>query len=378
MPSLAAQSRKSNLAKTAALVGATLLPAVSASPAGANVYTYTTSATTSSIDWVTGTMNLSEFLHDFYFPTGTGDPSVIYYDPQGYTYASSSSSSSSSSAVTVTPSSTSRVSSTVATTTTPSSLSSSSSSSSRLASTVTPSSSAAPTSVYKYSTTAASSSSYYSFSLPPGNWETLSLTFQELSDYSTMVIPGLSSTESAESTATTATSYGNPPPAADSEFAKQMIRFHNEKRALHEDTGPLTWSDDLAVIAQNLANQYDCSGVLYEGYSQYGENLAFGCGWEDCFALWYDEISLYNYSIPMYSPDTGHFTQIVWKDSTEVGCGYKSCPGWWGYYMVCEYNPKGNMLWSFKENVLPPIDPEDNGYITIPSELPAAATATFA
>ena len=354
-------------AKTAALIGATLLPAASAGPAG--TYTYTTSAAaSSSIDWVTGTMPLSEFFHDFYFPTGTGDLSALYYDPEGYTYASSSSSSSSSSAVAVTPSSSSRASSTVATT------SSTSSTSSHLTSFVTPSSSAAPTSVYKYSTTA-TSSSYYSFSLPPGNWETLSMTFQELSDYSTMVIPGLSSTES--SAAESATSYGNPPPAADSEFAKQMIRFHNEKRALHEDTGPLTWSEDLAVIAQDLANQYDCSGVLYEGYSQYGENLAFGCGWEDCFALWYDEITQYNYSIPMYSPNTGHFTQVVWKDSTEVGCGYKSCPGWWGYYMVCEYNPKGNMLWSFKENVLPPIDPEDDGYMTIPSIL-YAPTATFA
>ena len=54
-----------------------------ASKSNAAPYVYTTSATTSSADWVTGTMPLSEFFDDFYFPTGIADPSVIYYDPQG-------------------------------------------------------------------------------------------------------------------------------------------------------------------------------------------------------------------------------------------------------------------------------------------------------
>jgi hypothetical protein len=36
--------------------------------------------------------------------------------------------------------------------------------------------------------------------------------------------------------------------------------------------------------------------------------------------MWYDEISLYNFSRPGFSAATGHFTQIVWATSTQLGC----------------------------------------------------------
>ena len=73
-----------------------------ASKSNAAPYVYTTSAATSSADWVTGTIPLSEFFDDFYFPTGTADPSVIYYDPQGYDAEASSSTSSTSSTLSAT------------------------------------------------------------------------------------------------------------------------------------------------------------------------------------------------------------------------------------------------------------------------------------
>jgi hypothetical protein len=42
----------------------------------------------------------------------------------------------------------------------------------------------------------------------------------------------------------------------------------------------------------------------------------------------------------------GHFTQVVWKDSTKVGCATVKCPAgtvlsFPSWYTVCNYNPQG-------------------------------------
>jgi len=54
-----------------------------------------------------------------------------------------------------------------------------------------------------------------------------------------------------------------------------------------------------------------------------------------------------------YSPATGscaphrqcgHYTQIVWADTTKVGCGIHTCPGLtYGSSVVCNYAPGGNI-----------------------------------
>lgn len=42
---------------------------------------------------------------------------------------------------------------------------------------------------------------------------------------------------------------------------------------------------------------------------------------------WGDERVLYNFKNGGFSKDTGHFTQMVWKDTYGVGCGAALCPG---------------------------------------------------
>ena len=71
-----------------------------ASKTNAAPYVYTTSATTSSANWVTENLPLSDLMY-FFFHTGTGDQDAVYYNPSGYdTYASSTSTSSTSSSST--------------------------------------------------------------------------------------------------------------------------------------------------------------------------------------------------------------------------------------------------------------------------------------
>lgn len=36
---------------------------------------------------------------------------------------------------------------------------------------------------------------------------------------------------------------------------------------------------------------------------------------------WYNEIKMYNYKKPGFNAKTGHFTQMIWKATTKVGCG---------------------------------------------------------
>jgi len=51
-------------------------------------------------------------------------------------------------------------------------------------------------------------------------------------------------------------------------------------------------------------------------------------------------------------------TQLLWKKSTKLGVGVSQNPGNGMYYVVANYDPRGNLLNHFKEN-LPEITEED-------------------
>jgi uncharacterized protein YkwD len=158
-----------------------------------------------------------------------------------------------------------------------------------------------------------------------------------------------------------------PPPAAPADkgqgqgqqladSARILVDQHNAARAKH-CAAPLTWSSTLAQVAQRWANtlrDHDCAFEHSQG--KYGENLAAGTtGYMDpaaVVAMWYGEIKDYNFNSPGFSMNTGHFTQVVWKGTTQLGCGMAQCKGMdvW----VCEYDPPGNWEGQYRENVSKP------------------------
>lgn len=159
-------------------------------------------------------------------------------------------------------------------------------------------------------------------------------------------------------TPTTATLQPTPSSSANSteglsDNAILLLVAHNNRRGLHKDTPLLSWSKELETYAQNYADSFDCSGQLTHSGGPYGENLALGYGIEGAVKAWYDEIDQYDYNNQGFSELTGHFTQLIWKDTTEVGCAVKYCGETWGDYVVCSYNPAGNVIGEFNENVLP-------------------------
>lgn len=81
----------------------------------------------------------------------------------------------------------------------------------------------------------------------------------------------------------------------------------------------------------------------------YGENIYWGGGtnWSptvlDAVADWGTERKNFNFNSKACKGGAtcGHYTQIVWKNTTQVGCGVATCED--GYVIVvCNYNPPGN------------------------------------
>ena len=65
--------------------------------------------------------------------------------------------------------------------------------------------------------------------------------------------------------------------------------------------------------------------------------------------LWYNEIDKYNFTNPGFSMETGHFTQVVWKSSQRIGCGISNNGS--EFYGVAQYDPPGNFIGEFEQNV---------------------------
>jgi pathogenesis-related protein 1 len=136
------------------------------------------------------------------------------------------------------------------------------------------------------------------------------------------------------------------------EDAQAVLNLHNKVRA---DLGipPLTWSPTVAAFAQlwadSLANFNDCNIKHHSNEFGYGENIFGGSSAElfkgiDAAKAWLEEKGKYTYSKLGEGNwfETGHYTQMIWKTTTEVGLGMATCPSG-GVVVVGNYNPSGNM-----------------------------------
>lgn len=174
-----------------------------------------------------------------------------------------------------------------------------------------------------------------------------SATAQQTTEQSSAPATSSSSSASSSSSSSSSGDFGN---VQDEAFSKDILDAHNSKRAAH-GVSALSWDQSAYEYAQNYADQYSCSGNLKHSGGKYGENL--GVGYKSGSAVveaWYKEGDSYDYST---ASTFDHFTQVVWKGTTKVGCAYKDCSAEnWGKYIICSYDPAGNIVGQGKANVL--------------------------
>lgn len=159
-----------------------------------------------------------------------------------------------------------------------------------------------------------------------------------------------------------------------SDYQQDALKQHNAMRRIH-NARPLKLnkqlSDDANRYAQELVDKYLRSHALKHSPKRsrpgVGENLSLGCttarGVEgrtvkSAIKEWYDEVCKYRFHRPGFALSTGHFTQVVWRATTELGIGKKSGSytasdgkKWTCTYIVGRYKAVGNVEGQFRENV---------------------------
>jgi pathogenesis-related protein 1 len=112
----------------------------------------------------------------------------------------------------------------------------------------------------------------------------------------------------------------------------------------------LNWSATLASSAQTWANtlrdDFGCQ-LSVDKSTSYGETLAYGSigyGATQAVRQWAEERAQYTFN-PSYQGDAGTYVQIIWRNTTQVGCAMAACETGWQVF-VCYYDPPGNVLGS--------------------------------
>jgi hypothetical protein len=150
-----------------------------------------------------------------------------------------------------------------------------------------------------------------------------------------------------------------------------MTAAHNAARAtLDEGLPDLEWSPQIAEFSQQwsdaLAGQ--CGTIQHRDQSRYGENIAMR-SWsgvsvhdpylpEEVVGAWVAEVACWDFgtisgtercdlecATDLNANGCGHYTQVVWRNTREVGCGYSTCQDGDRTYeiWVCNYAPPGNI-----------------------------------
>ena len=169
---------------------------------------------------------------------------------------------------------------------------------------------------------------------------------------------------------------------AQSDLANTVLAVHNRERA-EVGSPPLVWSDSLAADAKGWVEHL---GTLNQGKpidtikdtdlphstgTGQGENIAHRAAWgtgpispistDELHQGWVDEKSYMG----------GHYTQMVWQNSREVGCGTHTIKGsatggdlGEAVILVCRYSPPGNIEGEvpFGQGAAQAVGEEDAGF----------------
>ncbi|XP_031333888.1 Golgi-associated plant pathogenesis-related protein 1-like [Photinus pyralis] len=143
------------------------------------------------------------------------------------------------------------------------------------------------------------------------------------------------------------------------EFRKKALERHNYHRRRH-GCPELVLNDAISAHAQDWAYKISLGeGLPHRPNNTYGENLySAWSSWTEyditgdvAVDSWYSEIDKYVYgeATPHNFNDVGHFTQLIWKNSKQLGIGKIAKNG--KVWVVANYGPPGNYEGAYVENV---------------------------
>jgi len=150
------------------------------------------------------------------------------------------------------------------------------------------------------------------------------------------------------------------------ELRRRVAKGEEKNQPKASNMRQMVWNNELAAIAQRWADQcnfgHDKNRKKLDG-TYVGQNayMSMTSRENDLAALmikmdkpavaWYDEVTKFSYDPTNIKPfkfdyNTGHYTQVVWAESEELGCGqvmYKD-GSWFKNIVVCNYAKGGNMM----------------------------------
>jgi uncharacterized protein YkwD len=147
---------------------------------------------------------------------------------------------------------------------------------------------------------------------------------------------------------------------AQTKFQQEALVRHNILRA-RNCALPLQLDDKLSETAQAYAEYLANNNLFQHSQNGYGENLYMmsssgslsNLPGSTAVQAWYDEIKDYNFNQHGFSMATGHFTQVVWKNSKQLGVGIGFGNNGRSAVVVANYYPPGNYLGQFPQHVSP-------------------------
>lgn len=138
------------------------------------------------------------------------------------------------------------------------------------------------------------------------------------------------------------------PGSLDAKTQSELLSAHNAARA-QVGVQALTWSDEVAETARRWAGELAANGcgLQHNPNKPYGENLYWTTvpvDGTEATASWVSEAD--DYDAESHSCEQGkicgHYTQVVWANSTKLGCGMATCGS--TQVWVCNYDPPGNYV----------------------------------
>ncbi|KAF2262855.1 PR-1-like protein [Lojkania enalia] len=155
------------------------------------------------------------------------------------------------------------------------------------------------------------------------------------------------------------------PKINDENFKNTALNAHHYWREIH-CAQAVAWNDTIARAAKESVE----SCPQNQRHDRAGSNLSAASPppadddndrWiemtREMIHGWHEEEYKYDYAHPGTPEGTGHFTQLVWRGTTQIGCALASCkgknmPG----RLYCFYEPAGNIIndGMYAANVYPP------------------------